>query len=80
MKGNNDSWTNQFEQLNSLTDSLGKTSKENYELIEQLKTEKTLLKNTIYSLESEMINLKLGNEDFVSEREVKAQLLEELRK
>jgi hypothetical protein len=55
-------------------------SNENYELIEQLKAEKAALKNTIYSLESELVNLKLRNENFVSEREVKAQLLEELRK
>jgi DNA repair exonuclease SbcCD ATPase subunit len=79
MKGNNDHLTNRFEQLSSLVGSLRKSNIENYELTEQVRAEKTALENANNSLQSELVNLKLPNEDLNSEREVKIQQLEELR-
>jgi peptidoglycan hydrolase CwlO-like protein len=75
MKESNDLLTKQVEQLISMVDSLKKTTKENYELIEQLQAEKTALENTIninvtqekelrdaiQSLQSEVSHLKSQN-------------------
>jgi chromosome segregation ATPase len=94
LKESNDLFTKQFEELNTVVDSLRKKNKENYELIEHLKAEKTALKNTINAdvtqgkefadkiqdLQSKVIYLRSENATFTSERELMAQQLEELRK
>ncbi|PNF25338.1 hypothetical protein B7P43_G10936 [Cryptotermes secundus] len=94
MKESNDLLTKQVEQLISTVDSLKKTNKENYELIEQLKAEKTALENTIninftqekelrdavQNFQSEVSHLKSQNEILTSEREVKTQQLNKLEK
>jgi chromosome segregation ATPase len=94
MKESNDLLTKQFDELNLVVSGLKKTSKENCELIEQLKAEKSGLENAIDNyvtqekeisdkighLNSEVIHLNLQNESLTSEVEIKTQCVKELKK
>jgi hypothetical protein len=75
----NDHLTNQFEQLNSLVDNLRISNKEYYEFTE-LKTENIAVENTTKSLQSVLVNSELQNYNITSDRKVKIQQLEDLRK
>jgi chromosome segregation ATPase len=94
VKESNDCLKKQVEQFISMVDSLENTSKDNYEIIEQLKAEKTALENAInvtvtqenelrdavQSLQAEVSQLKSHNEILTSEREDKTQQLKKLEK
>jgi len=65
--------------LNSLVDNLRISNKEYYEFTE-LKTENIAVENTTKSLQSVLVNSELQNYNITSDRKVKIQQLEDLRK